>query len=120
MTTKIHAVQQLQALAQLDSVGAEPMTLYSGVADAQLRAQLTGQLRSAIDRFIVAVEGSATQAQYLAILSTELHQFDRDALETEDAERVAGNFESIMDAVGLESSGGALNDWMYGFDPGQS
>ncbi|MFM5959440.1 MAG: DUF4844 domain-containing protein [Dolichospermum sp.] len=24
-----------------------------------------------------------------------------------------------MDAVGLESSGGILNNWMYGFDPHQ-
>ncbi len=38
-------------------------------------------------------------------------------LDTEDRERVCNYFEELMDIVGLESSGGHLNDFMYGFDP---
>lgn len=48
---------------------------------------------------------------------SEIARFDRDELETEDAEQLAGNFERIMDCIGLESSNGILNTWMYGFDP---
>jgi hypothetical protein len=38
-------------------------------------------------------------------------------LRTQDAEQVAGTFEEIMDCIGLESSDGILNTWMYSFDP---
>ena len=38
-------------------------------------------------------------------------------LDTEDRERICTYFEELMDIVGLESSGGYLNDFMYGFDP---
>jgi hypothetical protein len=38
-------------------------------------------------------------------------------LDTEDRERVCSYFEELMDIVGLESSGGHLNDFMYGFNP---
>jgi hypothetical protein len=38
-------------------------------------------------------------------------------LDTEDRERVCHYFEELMDIVGLESSDGHLNNFMYGFDP---
>jgi hypothetical protein len=38
-------------------------------------------------------------------------------LDTEDRERVCVYFEELMDIVGLESSNGQLNMFMYGFDP---
>jgi hypothetical protein len=48
--------------------------------------------------------------------SAALKNFDR-AADTEDRERVCMNMEKIMDIVGLESSDGLLNNWLYGFDP---
>lgn len=36
-------------------------------------------------------------------------------LDTEDRERLCGYFEELMDIVGLESSGGHLMMFMYGF-----
>ncbi|WP_242009217.1 DUF4844 domain-containing protein [Robertkochia solimangrovi] len=37
-------------------------------------------------------------------------------LDTEDRERVCTYFKELMDIVGLESSNGQLNKFMYGFD----
>ena len=38
-------------------------------------------------------------------------------LDTEDRERICHYYEELMNIVGLESSGGHLNNFMYGFDP---
>ncbi|HBI02132.1 DUF4844 domain-containing protein, partial [uncultured Flavobacterium sp.] len=38
-------------------------------------------------------------------------------LDTEDREQVCVYFEELMDIVGLESSNGQLNKFLYGFDP---
>ena len=40
--------------------------------------------------------------------------------DTEDRERLCSYFEELMDIVGLESSGGHLNNFMYGFDPNKN
>jgi hypothetical protein len=36
-------------------------------------------------------------------------------IDTEDRERVCAYFEELMDIVGLESSDGHLNNFLYGF-----
>ena len=38
-------------------------------------------------------------------------------LDTENRERVCSYFEELMDIVGLKSSNGQLNKFMYGFEP---
>jgi hypothetical protein len=91
--------------------------MYTGVHDPLLRKKLNSQLNSTIQNFIEAVENRATREQYIELLRNSIANFDRIALDTEDAEQVALNFERIMDCVGLESSDGVLNEWMYGFDP---
>ena len=37
--------------------------------------------------------------------------------ESEDKEQAAGYMEELMDILGIESSDGLLNTWVYGFDP---
>ena len=118
MSTKPDAVQQLQALSQRDNFSEDPKTMYTGVSDPTQRAQLNRQFRLAVDAFSAAVSRGASQDQYQKLLVSEIGKFDRDSLDTEDAEQVANCFEKIMDGIGLDSSDGALNDWMYGFDPG--
>jgi hypothetical protein len=38
-------------------------------------------------------------------------------LDSEDRDQLCFCIEELMDIVGLESSGGLLNDWRYGFNP---
>ena len=110
------AVTQLQALAAADNFASDGL-LYTGVENPAQRARLNSQFDSTVVKFISSVEQHSTEQEYLALLASEIAQIDRNELETEDAERVAGNFERILDCIGLESSGGTLNQWMYGFDP---
>lgn len=113
---KADAIPQLRALAADDNFAADQM-LYTGVRDPVLRAKLNHQLGAAILKFVKAVEQKASKEALLRMMAAEIAAFKREALDSEDAEQVALNFEKIMDCIGLESSDGILNQWMYGFDP---
>ena len=41
----------------------------------------------------------------------------KDIVDTEDRERICLYYEELMNMVGLESSAGLLNKFLYGFDP---
>ncbi|WP_177307845.1 DUF4844 domain-containing protein [Pseudoduganella namucuonensis] len=116
MRGEMDSVAQLQGLAAQDKFAADGM-LYTGVHSVALREKLNSKMNSAIVKFIALVHDKATKKAYLTLLAAEIAGFDRAKLDTEDAEQVAVNFERIMDCVGLESSDGILNNWMYGFVP---
>jgi hypothetical protein len=112
-------IQALRTIIGQDHFAAENggLGLYVGVSNKALRSQLNAGVDGAAEALAVAVSGEASDSQLLAILEQHLLQIDRDSLDTEDAEQVAGQFEALLDAVEIESSGGILNTWMYGFDP---
>lgn len=116
MKVKVDAIHQLKNRAGRDNF-AENGPLYTGVRDPVLRAKLNSRYDLAIGHFVAAVERKATKNEYLALLTSEIKNFERAQLETEDAEQVGNNFEHIMECIGLESSEGILNVWMYSFDP---
>lgn len=111
--------QALQAMIGKDHFAADQsgLGLYVGVLDATLRSQLNAGVDRAAEALAVAAEAQFTNAQLLAILEQHLLQIDRDALDTEDAEQVATQFEAMLNSLEIESSEGILNTWMYGFDP---
>jgi Domain of unknown function (DUF4844) len=93
---------------------------YPGISDAKMRPILTKKINLAVDDFKnLAEKGNATDEEYQDKIKIGLERFSDDYinLDTEDRERVCLYFEELMDIVGLESSGGYLNDFMYGFDP---
>lgn len=105
---------RLHALAQQDHFASDGI-LYTGVQDPVERKRLNAKVALSIQKFIVAYQNNASKQAYLKLLASEIATYPRG--DTEDAERVAMVFEKIMDCVGLESSNGILNTWMYGFDP---
>ena len=111
------SAQTLLAMLGHDHFVAENDGLYTGVSDPVLRARLNSQVDAAVEALAVAAGKKATSSQLVEIFKYHLLAIDRDELETEDAEHVAGVFEQMLDALSIESSGGALNTWMYGFDP---
>ena len=117
MKVKDNAIKALNLLAGQDNFAREKGGIYTGVHDPVLKAMLNAKFNSAIKTFIKAINDGATKKQYIALLNTSISGFNRSLLDTEDAEHLATNFEKIMDCIGLESSGGALNNWMYGFEP---
>lgn len=93
---------------------------HSGNADPSIRPVLTELINKAADDFQKISEApDPTEKKYQEIIKIGLDRFSGIyiTIDTEDRERICSYFEALMDLVGVESSGGALNDFMYGFDP---
>lgn len=92
---------------------------YPGIGDPNLKLVLTERINLVADNFKkLADKGNATDKEYQNVIKVGLDRF-ADLylrLDTEDRERVCSYFEELMDIIGLESSGGHLNNFMYGFD----
>lgn len=98
----------------------EDKIFYPGVDDSGLKAVLTEKINLAADDFKkLADKGNTSDKEYQKAIKVGLNRF-ADLylkLDTEDRERICSYFEELMDIVGLESSDGQLNNFMYGFDP---
>lgn len=93
---------------------------YPGIGDPKLKPILTKKINLVADDFKkLADKGNPTDKDYQNAIKIGLERFSDlyFLLDTEDRERVCSYFEELMDIVGLESSGGHLNNFMYGFDP---
>ncbi|MDG1572509.1 DUF4844 domain-containing protein [Robiginitalea sp. M366] len=100
----------------------EEGSYYPGIAEEKLRPIFTEKINLAAEDFQKVAEGKdPTQEKYLKAIDQGLDRFREIYLEldTEDRERVCLYFEELMDIVGLESSGGRLNKFLYGFDPSE-
>lgn len=91
---------------------------YPGIGDPNLKPVLTEKINLAADDFKkLADKENVTDKEYQNAIKIGLDRF-ADLylqLDTEDRERVCSYFEELMDIVGLESSDGHLNNFMYGF-----
>jgi hypothetical protein len=110
-TSQIDALEQL---AQRDNF--EPAGLYTGVDDPALRERLNATIHECVRAVAQAAKGGAQPNQVNALIKKSIWRVPREGLDTDDAERYAAGYEAILDALGIESSDGVLNDWMYGFD----
>jgi len=91
---------------------------YAGIAEPALRPVLTQIVNQAADDFReVFSTVSPTDAGYQQKISAGLKRLDGIYLDTEDKERLCHYFEELMEMVGLKSSAGILNEFLYGFDP---
>ena len=95
---------------------------YPGIADEKLRPVFTEKINQVATDFKTVVESeNPTDKKYHEKIRVGLSRF-ADVyldLDTEDRERVCTYFEELMDIVGLKSSNGQLNKFMYGFDPNE-
>lgn len=98
----------------------EDMTIfYPGIGDEKLKPILTDKINLIVDDFKkIAESKNATDEDYQNAIKKGLQRFSEIYLEidTENRERICHYFEELMDIVGLESSNGQLNDFMYNFD----
>jgi hypothetical protein len=112
--SKETSAQALRAMVGHDHFAAAPGTLYTGVSDGLLKAKLNAKIDAAAIALANAATAKASTAQLLAILKEQLAGIERDVLDTEDAEHVAELFERMLDSLGIQSSEGIINDWLYG------
>ena len=111
--TKFEAFKNKEKFLQDDKL------FYPGLSDPSLRPVLTEKINLVADDFKkLAEKGAATDEEYQNAIQIGLGRFADlyVQLDTEDRERVCSYMEELMDIVGLESSGGHLNNFMFGFD----
>lgn len=90
---------------------------YPGIGDPKQKPILTEKINLVADDFEkLAKRGNATEKEYQNAIKIGLERFEDIYIDSENQERVCHYFEELMDIVGLESSGGQLNNFRYGFD----
>lgn len=118
MEIPTNAVSELQELQGVEKYVEDTALFYPGIADESIRPALSANINLAIDDFLRIVRsGNATEQAYLDAIRKGLSRFNKINLDTEDRERTAGYFMQMMDIVGLESSDGLLNRFVYDWDP---
>jgi hypothetical protein len=77
-------------------------------------------LKNSVTEFQDVVKQNGNDDVFRAVISSTIEKIEGNetSLDTEDKEAICLYFEKMMDAVELESSGGILNTWLYGFNPG--
>ncbi|MBF9142278.1 DUF4844 domain-containing protein [Hymenobacter properus] len=106
------ALPQLHAFKAQAKFDAD--SVYTGAWPAEIRPVLNAVLNQSADEFIRISAAQPTQEQYLQAMAAGLAQIDAAELDTEDRERVAEQYQTLMDIVGLPSSEGQLNKFVYG------
>lgn len=120
MKTPDNAMDKFEEFKKKEKFIEDIAMFYPGIADPKIRPVLTKKINQAADDFKdVATSGNPTEKKYQEKIKFGLDRFSDIYidLDTEDRERVCSYFEELMDIVELESSGGQLNNFMYGFDP---
>ena len=97
-----------------------PEPPYPGIASEAMKPILTEKINKAAEDFqSLSKTNNATDKDYQDKIEIRLNRFADIYIniDTEDRERICTYFEELMDIVGVQSSGGHLNNFMYGFDP---
>jgi hypothetical protein len=89
-----------------------PGTIYNGMRPESSRLLAERQLNSLIDRLQEGLPSNPSKKFVLAEFAKTMAEFE--PVDTEDREQFLRYLEEIMDILGIESSDGLLNRWMYG------
>ncbi len=92
---------------------------FSEISNPKLIPILSLKINQACEDFkTVFQKQNPTDKEYQEIIKIGLERFSDlySEFDSEDRERICTYFEELMDIVGLESSGGNLNNFVYGFD----
>lgn len=116
MKTPENAIEKLKEFIAKNKFVQE--NYYPGIADEKMRPLFTDKINKIAHDFKKIAESEhPTDTKYQEQIKIGLSRFADVylALDTEDRERVCTYIEELMDIVGLESSNGQLNNFMYGF-----
>jgi len=105
---------RLSDLRQSEKFAEDLAGLYPGAATPELGKEFEERANLLISQ-VSELASNSTKDDVFTLFSATLRKFDH--ADTEDRERICGVCEDIMDAVGIDSSEGLLNKWLYGFDP---
>jgi hypothetical protein len=120
LKTPENALTKLEEFKNKEKFLQDDKLFYPGIGDTRLKDILTEKINLVADDFkTLADKKISTDKDYQNAIKKGLERFSDIylQLDTEDRERVCSYIEEIMDIVGLKSSDGLLNNFMYGFDP---
>ena len=89
---------------------------YPGAASEEIRYSLEDEINSLVDTFFTKLEDIPSKSYVLTEFRKLLGRCEE--FDTEDREMVCEYLDRLLDIFGIESSDGLLNEWLYGFDPG--
>lgn len=116
--TPANAMAKFEEFKNKEKFIQDNQLFYPGISDLKLQPVLTEKINFVADEFKkLADKGNSTDKEYQNAIQIGLNRFSDVylQLDTEDRERVCSYVEELMDMVGLESSDGHLNNFMYGF-----
>ena len=112
---------QLLQIQKLEQFQTNNHFAYGNASDSTLQEHIlknhiNQSIESTRQAFIHLYQSNSqpSKQQLLHILSNGINQIDPNSLYTDDREQVATIFENFLDVIGLESSDGILNTWVYG------
>jgi hypothetical protein len=89
--------------------------LYPGAPTEEIRKSAELAINKMLDRLKSGLPRSPQKSYVLSEFLEMLKAFESD--DTEEREKACTYCERVMDLLGIESSDGVLNTWLYGFDP---
>lgn len=112
--TPLDAVEKLEAFKAKDKFYPDTSLFYPGLMDTTSKPLFVKLINAAADDFKKVVEsGVTTEANYHKAIDTAIKRFGFHYVDTEDRERVGRYLEELMDIVGLQSSGGRIDRFVY-------
>jgi hypothetical protein len=114
MTLDAAKRQALEGLRREPKFVEEPLpSIYNGMRPESDRLAAEQQLNGLIDLLIGASCGAPKRKVVLAAIARTLKDFS--GSDSEDCDRMCRYMRQILDVLGIESSGGLLARWRYGW-----
>jgi hypothetical protein len=108
----ISALHELKAQKKF---GEDLSQFYPGTPDEVTRIKAETIINNALTELINTSSAPIPEGEFWGILRSAANHLA--GMDSEELERGLGYMEELMDIYGIESSGGRLNEWRYGFDP---
>jgi hypothetical protein len=108
--------KRLSALRFQSKFGEEEF--YPGAPTEEIRRNAERTVNAMLDRVAAGLAHSPRKSYVLSEFLEMLKAFEHG--DTEEREQACTYCERVMEILGIESSDGALNAWLYGFDPEQN
>ena len=108
-----------EVLRHLSALRSEPKfceeNLYPGAPTEEVRLSAERAVNMMLDRLRVGLTELPRKSYVLSEFLEMLNAFE--GYDTEEREQACTYCERVMEILGIENSDGALNTWLYGFDP---
>ncbi|BES70456.1 hypothetical protein RE428_14740 [Marinobacter nanhaiticus D15-8W] len=108
-------IASLESLEARDKFDEDVSSFYPGAPSESQRLKAETILNRAIGSLIKFGKPGPSEEQFWQVMEIAARAYA--VMDSEEMDRALSYMEEIMDIYGIQSSGGRLNRWRYGFDP---